>query len=152
MNGHYNLALYVGAAAAAEEVAKGKAFASLVVESLITPDKPVNEGVLIKSQSAVWLEIARKFGSDWSLAMQLTPEQWEEMIAGAYHRAGYEVILTPRSGDYGRDVIATTKGVGAVRILGSMKAYKLALQLPFLKISESMGNHDSKIVDADSVD
>jgi hypothetical protein len=29
---------------------------------------------------------------------------------------------------------------------------KLALQLPFLKISESMGNHDSKIVDADSVD
>jgi putative transposase len=28
----------------------------------------------------------------------------------------------------------------------------LALQLPFLKISESMGNHDSKIVDADSVD
>jgi hypothetical protein len=31
-------------------------------------------------------------------------------------------------------------------------AFKLALQLPFLKICESMGNHDSKIVDADSVD
>jgi len=29
---------------------------------------------------------------------------------------------------------------------------RLTLQLPFLKISESMGNHDSKIVDADSVD
>jgi hypothetical protein len=28
----------------------------------------------------------------------------------------------------------------------------LALQLPFLKVSESMGNHDSKIVDAGSVD
>jgi hypothetical protein len=28
----------------------------------------------------------------------------------------------------------------------------LALQLPFLKISESMGNHDSKIVGAGSVD
>jgi hypothetical protein len=28
----------------------------------------------------------------------------------------------------------------------------LALQLPFLQISESMGNHDSKIVDAASVD
>ncbi|MEH2470979.1 hypothetical protein V1281_007832 [Nitrobacteraceae bacterium AZCC 2161] len=27
----------------------------------------------------------------------------------------------------------------------------LALQLPFMKISESMGNHDSKIVDAGSV-
>jgi len=32
----------------------------------------------------------------------------------------------------------------------SMKG--LALQLPFPKISESMGNHDSKIVDAGSVD
>jgi putative tryptophan/tyrosine transport system substrate-binding protein len=29
---------------------------------------------------------------------------------------------------------------------------KLALQLPFQRVSESMGNHDSKIVDADSVD
>jgi hypothetical protein len=28
----------------------------------------------------------------------------------------------------------------------------LALQLPFQRVSESMGNHDSKIVDADSVD
>jgi hypothetical protein len=28
----------------------------------------------------------------------------------------------------------------------------LALQLPFLKASESMGNHDSAIVDAGSVD
>jgi hypothetical protein len=28
----------------------------------------------------------------------------------------------------------------------------LALQLPFARLSESMGNHDSNIVDADSVD
>jgi hypothetical protein len=28
----------------------------------------------------------------------------------------------------------------------------LALQLLFLRASESMGNHDSKVVDADSVD
>jgi hypothetical protein len=30
--------------------------------------------------------------------------------------------------------------------------HALALQLPFLKGSESMGNHDSEIVDAGSVD
>jgi len=29
---------------------------------------------------------------------------------------------------------------------------ELALQLPFMEVSESMGNHDSKIVDAGSVD
>jgi len=28
----------------------------------------------------------------------------------------------------------------------------LTLQLPFVRLSESMGNHDSNIVDADSVD
>jgi hypothetical protein len=28
----------------------------------------------------------------------------------------------------------------------------LTLQLPSMKLSESMGNHDSKIVDADGVD
>lgn len=31
-------------------------------------------------------------------------------------------------------------------------ARALTLQLPFLKSSESMGNHDSEIVDASSVD
>src|ERR1700738_5100394 len=30
--------------------------------------------------------------------------------------------------------------------------FRLALQLPFMEFSESMGNHDSKIVGADSVD
>jgi hypothetical protein len=33
-----------------------------------------------------------------------------------------------------------------------MEAASLALQLPFLKVSESMGNHDSEIVGAGSVD
>jgi len=32
------------------------------------------------------------------------------------------------------------------------QADKLALQLPFLQVSESMGNHDSNVVDASSVD
>jgi hypothetical protein len=36
-------------------------------------------------------------------------------------------------------------------VIGTI-AVTLALQLPFLQVSESMGNHDSKIVDAASVD
>src|SRR6266446_3923140 len=40
-------------------------------------------------------------------------------------RVGYdEVILTPRSGDRGRDVIAIKRGVGCIRIIDSVKAYK----------------------------
>jgi hypothetical protein len=42
------------------------------------------------------------------------------------------------------------------RMLHSLRAngqyLNLALQLPFSEISESMGNHDSKIVGAGSVD
>ena len=35
--------------------------------------------------------------------------------------------------------------------VGANGARLLALQLPFLSVSESMGNHDSQIVDAGSV-
>ncbi len=49
----------------------------------------------------------------------------EEIIAGAFQRDDYsDVILTPSSGDGGRDIIATRPGVGSVRIFGQVKAYK----------------------------
>jgi hypothetical protein len=41
---------------------------------------------------------------------------------------------------------------GLASRLARRRDYVIALQLPFLQISESMGNHDSKIVDAASVD
>jgi HJR/Mrr/RecB family endonuclease len=41
-------------------------------------------------------------------AFKMPWERLEELVAGAYKRAGFEeVTLTPRSGDHGRDVIAT---------------------------------------------
>ena len=97
--------------------------ASLVLQGLVVPETRTNEGVLIKSVSVAWIEIARHLGGDWSLVMQLDPRQWEEIVAGAFQREGYEVVLTPRSGDHGRDLIATRSGIGAVRLLGSVKRY-----------------------------
>jgi restriction system protein len=96
---------------------------TLVVQGLIVPEEKVAEGILVKSTSAVWAEIANMLARDWKLASQLTPTQWEEMVAGAYERTGYKVILTPRSGDYGRDIIATSAGIGSIKILGSVKKY-----------------------------
>jgi restriction system protein len=52
----------------------------------------------------------------------IDPRVWEELIAGAYERAGYEAILTPRSGDYGRDVVATKHGIGSIRIFDQVRA------------------------------
>ena len=34
------------------------------------------------------------------------------------------MTLTPRSGDYGRDVIAIKKGIGSIRVIDQVKAYK----------------------------
>jgi restriction system protein len=72
----------------------------------------------------VWDEIVQALGDDWTLAYRLPPERWEEIVAGAFHRAQYdEVTLTPRSGDHGRDVIAIKRGIGCVKIIGSVKRY-----------------------------
>jgi len=99
--------------------------APLLVGALVVPERKTAEGVLIKSASVLWMEVAKRLRTDWSIAYQIPPEKWEEMIAGAYSRAGFdEVILTPRSGDHGRDIIATRNGIGCIKIIGSVKAYK----------------------------
>ncbi|GMP02779.1 restriction endonuclease [Bradyrhizobium sp. TM239] len=108
---------------AAELLSNATNIASITVGGLIVPERQTSEGLLIKSYAGVWVEIAQRLGEDWNLAFQLNDRQWEEMLAGAMSADGYEVILTPRSGDHGRDVIAVKHGVGCIRILGSMKAY-----------------------------
>ncbi len=104
-------------------IPKVDAFGTLVLQGIVIPDEKVAEGVLIKSTSAVWREIARMAAADPSLLQQLSPIQFEELIAGAFEREGYSVVLTPRSGDFGRDLIATSKGLGAIKVLGSVKRY-----------------------------
>jgi hypothetical protein len=42
--------------------------------------------------------------------------------------------------------------MASLDVLDARSGVTLALQLPFIEVSESMGNHDSKIVDAASVD
>jgi restriction system protein len=97
---------------------------SITIQSLIIPETQTAQGILIRANSAVWAEIVARLGADWQVAFQLSETQWEELIAGAFDKAGYEeVTLTPRSGDHGRDVIAIKRGFGCVKIIGSVKAY-----------------------------
>lgn len=92
--------------------------------AVVIPEKKVTEGTLIKATSIAWNALVEQLSDDWSLAYTIPPEKWEEIVAGAYVKAGFEVILTPRSGDHGRDIIAVSKGVGCVKLLGSVKAHK----------------------------
>ena len=112
----------------------------LSVSSIIIADAKTSEGTLIKSTSAIWREIVRQIGSDWSLAYQIPPEKWEEIIAGAFKEDGFdEVTLTSRSGDHGRDVIAIRRGVGCIKILGSVKAYGPGKIVPYDAVRSLLG-------------
>jgi restriction system protein len=111
-----SLLLLLNAATAAKK-------ADVSISSIIIPEKRTSEGILVKSISDLWGEVVTRLGADWSAAVQISPDQWEELIAGAFKKAGYDdVTLTPRSRDHGRDVIAVRHGVGCVKIIGSVKA------------------------------
>src|SRR6266545_2872997 len=71
-----------------------------------------------------WFDIINALERDPSYLHQLDWRRIEELIAGAYTRDGWpEVILTPRSGDGGRDIIASKPGFGAIRFYDQVKAY-----------------------------
>ena len=51
-----------------------------------------------------------------------------------------------------RKVARQMSGYLLGKVIEQVRMFVVALQLPFPQVSESMGNHDSKIVDAASVD
>ena len=98
--------------------------ASLLLQAVIVPGARTDEGQLIEAVGLPWFEIIKSLRNEPSFAFQIKPRQWEEIIAGAYWKAGFdEVTLTPRSGDFGRDIIAVKHGLGTVRIIDQVKAY-----------------------------
>lgn len=99
--------------------------ASLLVQAVVQPISLAEEGRIVKALEIPWRAIVKLLKDDWAHAMKIPPHIWEEMIAAAFDQEGYDdVILTPRSGDLGRDVIAVKNGVGSIRIINSVKAYK----------------------------
>lgn len=97
---------------------------SLSLGAILNFSGSVPDGRLVAGICHSWRAIVHELSRDWDLAYEIPPYRWEEILAGAFEESGYdEVILTPRTGDLGRDIIATLKGIGCVRILGSVKAY-----------------------------
>jgi restriction system protein len=98
---------------------------SLLLQTVLVAGDRTNEGILIEAVALPWFDIIAFLKADPSIAFQLGWEKWEEIIAGAYKRAGFEeVTLTPRSGDHGRDVIAIKKGICSIRVIEQVKAYR----------------------------
>ncbi len=98
---------------------------TLLLQSVIIPDEKTDEGMIVRAALIPWSNLIALIEKDNNIIFQIPATRWEEIIAGAYEQAGFdEVILTPRSGDLGRDVIAVKKGLGEVRIIDQVKAYK----------------------------
>jgi len=97
----------------------------LLPQSVITIADKTQEGKLVAAVAQPWFDIISLLRSDPAVAFQIPAERWEEIIAGSYRKAGFtEVTLTPRSGDHGRDVIAVMRGIGSVRVVDQLKAYR----------------------------
>ncbi len=97
---------------------------SIIIQNVVEYGEKTDEGTRIEAVSVPWLMIAKMIERDQNIIYQIDARKWEELIAGWYTAAGYdEVILTPRSGDFGRDVIATKHDV-KIRVIDQVKAYK----------------------------
>ena len=97
---------------------------NFLMQAIIIPGKHTDEGTLVESVAVPWFELIALMQRDPNLMYQIDWRKWEEMVAAAYERSGFEeVTLTPRSGDYGRDVIAVKRGVGCIRIIDQVKAF-----------------------------
>lgn len=102
-----------------------KEIPGVMLKAVLTLGGSSTEGQLVRAVALPWFRIVRLIERDRDAIYRIDPRTWEEIIAGAYTEAGFdEVVLTPRSGDKGRDVIATKHGVGSVRFFDQVKAYR----------------------------
>ena len=96
----------------------------LMLQAAVTLGEKVSEGHIIEAVSIPWLAFLGYIKRNPDSIHEIDWRKWEEIIAGGYSDAGYSVILTPRSGDRGRDIIATKHGLLSVRYFDQVKAYR----------------------------
>lgn len=96
------------------------------VEVILKYGEKMDEGRFVQAVAWTWFRLATKILGDPSIMYTIGAERWEEILAGIYREAGFdEVLLTRRSGDFGRDVIAVRRNIWPpIRVIDQMKAYK----------------------------
>ncbi|WP_174819119.1 restriction endonuclease [Ruegeria atlantica] len=86
----------------------------------------VEDGRIVKALINPWQSIFDQLRKNPELLYEFSQNHrvFEEFIAGAYEKAGFDkVVLTPPSGDLGRDIIAEKHGLLTVRVLDQCKAF-----------------------------
>lgn len=87
-----------------------------------------------------WYKVVDFISRNRDNVHRIDARKWEEILAGAFELAGFEeVVLTPRSRDFGRDVIAVRRGVGAIKIIGEMKAIGPGRVVDYVDVRSLLG-------------
>jgi restriction system protein len=116
-------AILIGRANVVANLEKLPAPPSILVQTVIVAGDRTKEGQLIEAVAFPWFDIIDIILKDPEQIYKIHWRTWEEIIAGAYKRLQFDVTLTPRSNDGGRDVIAELPGVGCIKIIDQVKAY-----------------------------
>jgi len=98
-----------------QPAAEGLSQVDVLIQAVVVPARQTAEGHLIEAVALPWFSIVDLIRRDPNAMFEIGWRRWEEIIAGAYVQEGFEVVLTPRSNDRGRDVIATRRGFGSIR-------------------------------------
>jgi hypothetical protein len=98
---------------------------NLLLLAVVEPIGRVPDGELIEWIQPAYDALVAALRANPDFRFSLDWRKFEELVAAAYRRLGHETILTPRSRDFGRDVIAnvTLPGVARIRIVDSVKRF-----------------------------
>jgi restriction system protein len=99
--------------------------AEVVIQAAITVEGDrTDEGLLVEAVTVPWRALVRELDRDPDLLSRFDWRKLEELIAAAYDANEFDVTLTPRSRDGGKDIIATKAGI-EIRIIDQVKRYRV---------------------------
>jgi restriction system protein len=93
------------------------------MQAIVSLGERTTDGHIVEAVTIPWFTIISEIERDASFLHEVPWPRLEELVAGGYEFAGYDVTLTPRSGDGGRDIIAVKHGICSIRIIDQIKAY-----------------------------
>lgn len=96
---------------------------AILMQAVVSLGEQTPDGHRIAAVTLPWFTLIREIQRDPAFLNQIDWRKLEELVAGAYEQAGYNVVVTPRSADHGRDIIAIKHGVCSIRIIDQVKAY-----------------------------
>lgn len=123
-------AVITGQSAVTLEVVSGSAagiqLPDLFVAAVVERGPAIDQsGTLIEVVRAPWAKLIGHFARNPGALAEMDPRLFETLVAGALDDDGYDdVILTPRSGDEGVDVIALRHGRFPIRLVVQAKRYR----------------------------